>query len=224
MISMKYLLSLLLIASLNIPTFGQQIDCSMVGISVASSGPNYVQLYHSGMYLLWPREPNVIEWEITDFQGNIIHLDTTRGTASTTGTMAFNHNVPPTDSMLVSALIYNDSLGLACLNVDTLWWGGPILEWEITGNTGTNAMSTRAPALLDLTFTAYPSPAFENLYIDGPLQRYALDIYDLNGRHLQSETGLLGETKMDVSHLAPGTYLIRLKSASGQKSLRFIKD
>ena len=120
---MKYFLSLLLIASLNIPAFGQQIDCSWVGMSVASSGPNYVQLYHSGMYLLWPREPNVIEWEITDFRGNVIYLDTTRGTVSTTGTMAFNHNVPPTDSMLVSALIYNDSLGMACLNVDTLWWG-----------------------------------------------------------------------------------------------------
>jgi hypothetical protein len=166
----------------------------------------------------------VIEWEITDFMGNIIHMDTTRGTVSTTGTMAFNHNVPPTDSMLVSALIYNDSLGMACLNVDTLWWGGPILEWEITGNTGTNAMSARSPALLDLTFTAYPSPALENLYIDGPLERYALDIYDLNGRHLQSETGLLGETKVDVSHLAQGAYLIRLTSSSGQKSLRFIKD
>jgi len=221
---MKHFLSLLLIASLNIPTFGQQIDCSWVGISVASSGPNYVQLYHAGMYLLWPREPNVIEWEISDFQGNTIHRDTTRGTVSTTGTMSFNHSVSPTDSMMVTALIYNDSLGMACLNVDTLWWGGPILEWEITGHTGTNAMSTRASAPLDLTFTAYPSPASEKLYIDGPLERYALDIYDLNGRHLQKETGLLGETRVDVSQLASGAYLIRLTSSSGQKSLRFIKD
>ena len=48
------------------------VDCDMMSLSVSASDTNYVNLYHPGHYLTWPIDYNVIAWEITDTQGNII--------------------------------------------------------------------------------------------------------------------------------------------------------
>ena len=73
---MKSFLSTLLIAVFGLSA-SAQIDCTMLGMSVNVSDTDYIKLYHAGPYLLWPREHNVIYWDITDLQGGLVHLDTT---------------------------------------------------------------------------------------------------------------------------------------------------
>ena len=76
---MKKLLVTLLLAGVGLSGHAQQIDCSMLGMTVNVSDTGKVVLYHSGPYLLWPREHNVIYWDITHLQGGLVHQDTTYG-------------------------------------------------------------------------------------------------------------------------------------------------
>lgn len=119
----------IIICSLSWSSLTAQIDCSMLGMAVNVSDTDYIKLYHSGPYLLWPREHNVIYWDITHLQGGLVHQDTTYGEDA--GHMGFNHTVPLSDSMIVSSIIINDSVldmssgnvyPMACQNIDTLYW------------------------------------------------------------------------------------------------------
>ncbi|MGB2413481.1 MAG: hypothetical protein ACPH9Q_07140, partial [Schleiferiaceae bacterium] len=126
---MKKLLVTLLLTGVGLSGHAQQINCSMLGMAVNVSDTDYIKLYHSGPYLLWPREHNVIYWDITHLQGGLVHQDTTYGEDA--GHMGFNHTVPLSDSMIVSSIIINDSVldmssgnvyPMACQNIDTLYW------------------------------------------------------------------------------------------------------
>ena len=43
------------------------VPCDWMGLVVNVSDTNIVDIYHSGHYLTHPREYNVIDWKITDF-------------------------------------------------------------------------------------------------------------------------------------------------------------
>ena len=94
---MKSFLSTLLIAVFGLNA-SAQIDCTMLGMSVNVSDTDYIKLYHAGPYLLWPREHNVIYWDITDLQGGLVHLDTTY--EEDAGHMEFNHTFPLINSLM----------------------------------------------------------------------------------------------------------------------------
>ena len=139
-----------------IVTFGVQVqaqvistvDCDMMGLSVASQDTGYVNLYHPGHYLTHPQSENYIAWTITDTQGNIIAQDTILDDAH----YLFNHNISITDTINVTAHLWNDSAVMPngnlvnCLIQDQLYWevtqftptifiGG----WNIlNGNVGVN--------------------------------------------------------------------------------------
>ena len=229
----NYFALLVLVSTIQI-SFAQ-IQCSDLGMSVSTgSQPGYVQLYHSGMYLVWPRTANVIEWEISDFQGNIVHRDTLRGNTSAgqSGTMLFYHNVPITDSMKVSTLLYNDTAVMACLVEDTLFWkekevtpGVFTYSWKfLSGNTGTSVLSVSRSQIDNSRFRVFPSPASNDLYIEGPEELYSLTILNISGQVVYSKNDFNGNQKIDVSNLTAGHYIINVSSDKRLETLRFVKQ
>ena len=99
------------------------IPCDQMELSVNVSDTNIVNLYHPGHYLTWPRTSNVIEWIISDKQGNVIAQDILTDEQSFT----FQFDIPLTDTLLVSAQLVNDSAihegnSVNCLIEDALYW------------------------------------------------------------------------------------------------------
>jgi len=100
------------------------VDCDMMGLSLASQDTGYVNLYHPGHYLTHPQSENYIAWTITDTQGNIIAQDTILDDAH----YLFNHNISITDTINVTAHLWNDSAVMPngnlvnCLIQDQVYW------------------------------------------------------------------------------------------------------
>ena len=125
---MKKILPLLVIAfGLSQITKAQEVistvPCDWMGLVVNVSDTNIVDIYHSGHYLTHPREYNVIDWKITDSQGNIIAQES----VVDANRFAFQPNIPLTDTLNVSAHLVNDSATyegnlVNCLILDQLYW------------------------------------------------------------------------------------------------------
>ena len=101
----KFLLTLFIVAGLTQTTQGQ-VGCDDMNLIVnVGSIEDYVNIYHPGHYLTSPEEDNVITWTITDIQDNIIIQETLNDEAI----FAFNHNIPTTETMNVSATLINET-------------------------------------------------------------------------------------------------------------------
>lgn len=224
----KFYLPLILICILLNEAPKAQITCDMMALSVSSSDTSYVQLYHAGAYLLWPRDPNVIEFTLSDSQGNIFHQDTIYGS---NGFMLFNHTIPVTDTMNVQSIIRNDSLGIVCLIEDKLYWkvtqvlpGSSFGNWEILdSNTGTNITSVKNTIQTEQIFSIFPSPVSDLLQINGPNEHYGLNVFDLHGKLISSKTALRGPSSIDVSQFINGIYFLHCYNNKTTSTLRFVK-
>lgn len=210
-----------------------QIDCSMLGMSVNVSDTDYIKLYHSGPYLLWPREHNVIYWDITHLQGGLVHQDTTYGEDA--GHMGFNHTVPLSDSMIVSSIIINDSVldmssgnvyPMACQNIDTLYWepdtmgtGTILYRWEFVGdiNVGTSVLSIKENDLEDCLPRIYPNPASTNIIIDNLSKgRRSIAIYNIYGQPFFDTENMNQSITINVENWPTGQYVIWINERSMQ--------
>ena len=66
----------------------------------------------------------------------------------------------------------------------------------------------------------YPNPANERLTVEAVGQEaYQVMMYDLTGRLMLQHDHLKGKTELDISHLRPGVYLLKLRDSS-QHELR----
>ena len=152
------------------------VDCDLMSLGVSSSDTGYVILYHPGGYLTSPPSENVMEWEITDSQGNIIHQETLTGESF----LLFNHSIPLTDTMNVTVVLTNDSAihngnPVACLIEDQLYWEEnniipefPFGSWAILNHSPGVDVSTTS-GIEDLT----------------PARMMDHKMYDLLGRELK---------------------------------------
>ena len=78
---------------------------------------------HPGNYLTHPHSENYIAWEIIDSQGDIIAQDNLVDESH----FLFYHNSSLTDTMNVTAHLWNDSamyngLSVSCIIEDQLYW------------------------------------------------------------------------------------------------------
>ena len=124
------------------------VDCDLMGLVCnVCSQTNMINLYHPGGYLIWPSSENVMEWELTDSEGNMLHEET----LVDDNFVSFDFDIPLTDTMFVSVLHTNDSAwhngsqySWACLIEDYLVWevdtwpnsGEEYGTWTLGGNVG----------------------------------------------------------------------------------------
>tara|TARA_B100000768_G_C11273637_1_gene374707 strand:+ start:2045 stop:2674 length:630 start_codon:yes stop_codon:yes gene_type:complete len=125
---MKRTLQLLFIVScINQLLLSQNIftgDCDQTGMAVnVGSQEHMVSLYHGGPVYTMPSESNIVVWEITDMQGNLITKDTIVDDAH----YIFYHDISITDTINVSAHFTNhaaihEGFPINCLIEDQLSW------------------------------------------------------------------------------------------------------
>jgi len=204
----KFLFTLVIALGLT-QTTQAQVGCDMMNLSVNVSDTGLVKLYHPGNYLTWPSNANVLEWKITDAQGNIIAEDT----LIDAGGFLFYHNIPITDTMNVTSLLTNDVAGIACLIEDQLYWEEGVYpsgttwgRWEfVYGNMGGNlSVDQIEPA----TASVYPNPstgAFKIDVIQGNISN--LKIYSTTGKLVYSETNIASSEMLQLNQPA-GLYLV----------------
>ena len=123
------------------------VDCDLMGLVCnVCSQPDVISIYHPGPYLTWPPATNVLEWEFTDSQGNVLH----EATLVDESTVAFSFDLPLTDTLFVSVLHTNDSVfhngspyPWACLVEDYLVWEETEIipgtfqgSWTLSGSIG----------------------------------------------------------------------------------------
>ena len=217
---MKKYTALLLFLSLSLTSFSQQ--CSWLHLSVSNADSSFIQLE-----LITPKDSTIIEYEITDFLGNIVHQETIIGGA---GLMLFNHTVPVTDSMKVIALIRNDVAGMLCKVEDTLFWKETVVgttsifNWQIlSGNLGFSVLDVNESHIDGSDFMVFPSPAFNKLYINGPEESYSFTISNIRGQLILENKSSSDREKVDVSNFPSGLYFLTISSNRGMETIRFVK-
>ncbi|MEJ6492474.1 MAG: T9SS type A sorting domain-containing protein [Flavobacteriales bacterium] len=209
---MKKILFALVIASGLTQTTQAQVGCDMMNLIVNVSDTDYVNIYHPGHYLTWPQEENVIVWEITDMQGNMITADTLIDEPF----FQFYHTVPITDTMNVTAILTNDSAGIACIIEDQLYWeetevipGVFIGRWEfVYGNVGGNLGMDETEAS---TASVYPNPSNDiiNISLDkGELLK--IELYSMTGRLLFKQYLNSSTYTLNIGDYPSGSYLVRV--------------
>ncbi|MDX9774066.1 MAG: CotH kinase family protein [Bacteroidales bacterium] len=72
-------------------------------------------------------------------------------------------------------------------------------------------------------FTLYPNPAGDFVNINAETVISSVSIYDLRGSHLRSVRCESSLFTIDLSDLAPGTYIIRIFTAGGSNAKKIIK-
>ena len=201
------------------------VDCDLMGLVVnVGSDSNSVNLYHPGGYLTFPPQYNVMTWEFTDAEGNVIHEATTEDD----NFIHVVHNLPVTDTLFVSVLLTNDSAfhngaPVACLIEDYLVWeeteiipdvflGG----WTLGGSVGEDVSEPLGIALIDSQLDLYPQPAKDHVVVEGLPQRGRLVVIDMSGKHCLSLQHTQTTAILDVSDLPVGMFVLHVSDAQGQ--------
>jgi hypothetical protein len=206
-------------------------QCSSLGISVSSSDTTNVQLYQAGFFLLPFGFANVCQWDITTFSGAIVHQATTSGEFPEQSFMYFDHTVPITDSTEVTLVITNDSSGIICTIIDTLYWqetevipGTFIGNWAILGSNG-GLQTGLADRTTSSNINVFPSPAADHVRLTGTFGSCALSISDVNGALVATHANVSANDRVDVSFLPTGVYFIRIADESNSLSgiRKFVK-
>ena len=114
-------------------------------------------------------------------------------------------------------MITNDSSGLTCTIIDTLYWnetevipGVFIGNWAILNSNGGVQTGLADQATSSAHISVFPSPAVDHVQVKGAGSGYALSIIDASGALVATHANGRTSDRVDVSHLPPGVYLVRL--------------
>ena len=220
-------------------------NCDQTGMVVnVASQQDMVSLYHGGPVYTMPFETNVVIWEITDTQGNLITKDTIVDDPHYT----CYHNIPITDTINVSAYFSNDSgidingNSINCLIEDQLYWeitelvppsalfplGVYSEQWTfVHENLGVDQNGTTAineSQIDESKLKNYPSPTSNHLNLEGPKEDYSLQILNIQGQLFHEIKNINRNQKIDVSFLPSGLYFINVNYNKGNQTIRFIKQ
>ena len=149
-------------------------------------------------------------------------------------------------------IFYKTSEGEQTVQIDTEWYAYnatvPITAMWFTTNlpmgvegdafggifmvvTGTGIAERQAS-----TVSIYPNPAQHTLYIESAEEVEQVSVYDISGRMLTStviarstgeergSTTWQSPTNIDISHLANGIYLVKVKTAAGETVKKIVKQ
>jgi hypothetical protein len=76
----------------------------------------------------------------------------------------------------------------------------------------------------EISVKLYPNPVQEEFQIEASSSIEVLEIQQLNGSVIYSQTPNVTSTRVSVSGLSPGMYLVNVKTIAGSESYRFIKN
>ena len=96
------------------------------------------------------------------------------------------------------------------------------------GNVGCSSAGSASrgqfmPTTAISTLSSYPNPASGTLTVEGSSDYQAV-LYDLEGRPVMRHDHLQGRSALDIAHLRPGIYLLRMQDALYQSSQRIIVE
>lgn len=196
-------------------------QCEYVSVQIASSDTSLINLYNAGFFLIPNGNANVYVWHVTDFNGEIIHQDTTSADTDEDELFSlFNHNIPITDSMSATITITNEVEGIICTISDTLFWeeteispGSFIGNWAVLSDNGgveEIISSTKEVILNSSKVQIYPSPVTNYFKLNTNLELHHLSIADINGKTIKSISNFEYANLVDVSNFAEGTYFLQL--------------
>ena len=216
----KFLFTLFIVAGLT-QTTQAQVGCDDMNLIVNVSYEDYVNIYHPGHYLTSPGEDNFITWIITDNQDNIV----TQETLNDEAIFAFNHNIPTTETMNVSATLINETAEVACLIQDVLFWeetevipGVFTYRWAfLYGNTGTT-LGTTDNQLMDFEITATLIDTYLELKSSEDLN---MTVFDKTGRSVKKRKIAAQTTTIAMDDMPSGVYFLQL--SNDQNSSQTIK-
>lgn len=222
------LVTFVLLAGCLLPARAQvttTVDCDLMGLVVnVGSDSNSVNLYHPGGYLTFPPQYNVMTWEFTDSEGNLIHEATTQDE----NFIQVVHNVPVTDTLFVSVLLTNDSAfhngaPVACLIEDYLVWEETEVipevffgSWTLGGSVGEDVSEPLGIAMIHSRLDAYPQPANDHVVLEGLPQRGQIVVMDMSGKPCLSLHHSQATVMLDVSGLPVGMFVLHVLDAQGQ--------
>ena len=219
----KFLLTLFIAAGLTQTTQGQ-VGCDDMNLIVNVSYEDYVNIYHPGHYLTSPGEDNFITWIITDNQDNIV----TQETLNDEAIFAFNHNIPTTETMNVSATLINETAEVACLIQDVLFWeetevipGVFTYRWAfLYGNTGTT-LGTTDNQLMDFEITATLIDTYLELKSSEDLN---MTVFDKTGRSVKKRKIAAQTTTIAMDDMPSGVYFVQLSNAkNNSQTIKIVK-
>ena len=203
------LLTLFIVAGLTQTTNAQtDIPCEQkTWVVNVGSIPDLISIYHSGNYLTNPSEENAITWIVTDNQGTIIAQETLINESL----FNFNHDIPTTQTMNISAELINEVAGVACFVEDVLFWDtiNSAGRWEfLNGNTPTT-LGNQDNQLLDLTITS----TLIDTYIEiRSSENLNVTVYDKTGRSVKKIKIATQTTRIPMGDMTSGIYFVQLSN------------
>jgi hypothetical protein len=72
--------------------------------------------------------------------------------------------------------------------------------------------------------TIYPNPATDKIYFSTEADILSISIYDIQGKMIMTINGDILHNDLDIRHLASGSYIIRVTTATGVSTHKFVKD
>lgn len=122
--------------------------------------------------------------------------------------------------------VFNDQKYLDC-EVDEVRIYDRLLTTDEMDSLCATAILARVPESKkkDEHFHIYPNPATEKLtlVVDGSLEDAQIEIYDFSGKKLHDEIAQYPTVVVDIAHLNPGNYLVKISSNGLVRTEYFIK-
>lgn len=227
----KIIISLVVVLGLTQITKAQVITavpCDMLGMVMnVASQQTSISIYHSGPYMTHPQSENILMWEFTDQQGNILHQDTLIDAS----TIAFGHSWSLTDTINVTVHFVNDSANLDnwyisnglppngnsinCLFEDQLYWdtgtNNPWGSWTfVHNNPDLDITYVNESKIVKSNLKVYPSPTSNYLKLEGPKEDYSLQVFNIQGQLFHELNNISGYQNIDVSFLPSGLYFLNI--------------
>lgn len=135
------------------------------------------------------------------------------GTSAVTGTMTVPSGYEGTTTRMRISMKYN-SAPTAC---ETFSWG-EVQDYSVTISPAGITANLEEEAL---AYEIYPNPTSDILNIRNVTGNPTYELFDASGRLIQ--TGLIVNQKLNVSNLAPGSYMLRLSEGTRSETIRFVR-
>ena len=113
---------------------------------------------------------------------------------------------------------------IAKITKETVVGSTSIFNWDIlSGNLGFSVLDVNESQIDDSDFKVFPSPAFNELYIDSAKDSYSFTISNIRGQLIYENKSSREREKVDVSNFPSGLYFLTISCNRGLETIRFVK-